>query len=54
MKESTCCGASPLWETEFCSRCGEWSEFEDIDTEPTDFFINKVNDCLVSFNIIKK
>ena len=35
MKESNCCGASPLWETDICSDCGEHSEFNytDVDYE---------------------
>ena len=31
MKESDCCGALPLWETDICSSCGEHAEFNEID-----------------------
>ena len=27
MKESDCCGALPLWETDICSSCGEHAEY---------------------------
>jgi len=31
MRESDCCGALPLWETDICSDCGEHAEFIEID-----------------------
>ena len=31
MNESECCGASPLWETDICSDCGEHTEFNYTD-----------------------
>ena len=31
MRESNCCGALPLWETDICSDCGEHAEFDEID-----------------------
>ncbi len=29
--ESDCCGASPLWESDICSDCGEHAEFYNTD-----------------------
>ena len=29
--ESNCCGASPLWESDICSDCGEHAEFNYTD-----------------------
>ena len=29
--ESNCCGASPLWESDICSDCGEHAEFNNTD-----------------------
>ncbi len=31
MRESDCCGALPLWNTDICSDCGEHSGFTVID-----------------------
>jgi hypothetical protein len=31
MRESNCCGASPLWGTDICSDCGEHAEFNETD-----------------------
>ena len=31
MTESNCCGASPLWELDICSDCGEHAEFNYTD-----------------------
>ena len=28
MRESDCCGALPLWETDICSDCGEHAVFK--------------------------
>ena len=28
MRESNCCGALPLWETDICSSCGEHAEYD--------------------------
>ena len=33
MTESNCCGASPLWETDICSDCGEHAEFYNTDED---------------------
>ena len=33
MKQSDCCGALPLWETDICSDCGEHSEFNYTDED---------------------
>lgn len=49
MLESNCCGASPLWESDICSQCGEHAEFEEVDNEPTEFFNQKVKECLENF-----
>lgn len=49
MEESICCGAVRLWDTDLCSQCGEWSEFEEVDNEPTEFFNQKVKECLINF-----
>ena len=34
---SNCCGAPQYGETELCSECKEWSEFQDDDSESPDF-----------------
>jgi hypothetical protein len=47
--ESNCCGASPLWESDICSQCGEHAEFEEVDNEPSEFFNQKVKECLANF-----
>ena len=49
MKESNCCGALPLWESELCSKCGEWAEFEEIDNSDDHFFNERVKQCINNF-----
>ena len=33
LEESDCCGASPLWESDICSDCGEHAEFNNTDKD---------------------
>lgn len=49
MEESICCGAVRLWDTDLCSQCGEWSEFEVVDEENNDHFNHRANECLKEF-----
>lgn len=49
MEESICCGAVRLWDTDLCSQCGEWSEFEEVDNSDDHFFNERVKQCINNF-----